>query len=71
MPAGLLVTRPTPVPALDTVNANVGRLNVAVTDFAASTVTTQLPVPVQAPLQPAKTEGAVGAAVNVTTVPLV
>ena len=41
----------------------------AVTDWAALMVTEQAPVPVQAPLQPAKDEPAVAAAVRVTTVP--
>lgn len=42
----------------------------AVTDFAASIVTTQLPVPVQAPLQPANTCPAAGLAVSFNTAPL-
>src|SRR5207253_2271241 len=46
------------------------RLNVAVTDLAAVIVTEQVPVPTQAPLQPAKVEPAAAAAVRVTTVPL-
>ena len=47
-------------------------MNVAVTDFAASIVTTHVPVPVQpAPVQPANVELAAGAAVRVTTVPCV
>jgi hypothetical protein len=41
-----------------------------VTDFAASIVTTQLPVPVQAPLQPVKEKFTPAAAVSVTAVPL-
>ena len=41
----------------------------AVTAWAALMVTWQVPVPVQAPLQPAKDEPAVAAAVRVTTVP--
>src|SRR2546422_11272379 len=43
---------------------------VAVTVVAAETVTVQDPVPVQpAPLQPMKTESALGVAVSVTTIP--
>jgi len=46
-------------------------INVAVTDWAAFIVTTQLPVPVHpAPLQPVNTEPPAGVAVNVTEVPL-
>ena len=45
-------------------------LNAAVTDAAAFIVTLQLPVPEQAPLQPAKLEPAPGAAVSVSTVPI-
>ena len=46
-------------------------LNVAVAAFAAVMVTPQVPVPLQAPLQPAKVEPVDAAAVSVTTVPLV
>ena len=45
-------------------------LKVAVTLFAASMVTAQVPVPVQALLQPAKVLPAAGVAVRVTLVPL-
>src|SRR5437879_74235 len=70
MPAGLLVTVPAPVPALETVSVKVG-VNVAVTVVAAETVTTHDPVPEQPPpLQPPKVEPAAGAAVSVTAVPL-
>jgi len=43
--------------------------NEAPTDFAASTVTTQLPVPLQAPDQPAKLDPVAGVAVRVTIEP--
>jgi hypothetical protein len=46
-------------------------LNVAVTALAALMVTLQLPVPVQAPLQPAKVDPVAAVSVKVTTVPLV
>ena len=42
----------------------------AVTAFAALMATEQLPVPVQAPLQPAKTEPKLGVDINVTFAPL-
>ena len=44
-------------------------VNVAVTDRAAVIATVHVPVPVQAPLQPANVEPAAGAAVSVTDVP--
>src|SRR5216684_2353720 len=46
-------------------------INVAVTDWAAFIVTTQLPVPLHpAPLQPLNADPLAGVAVNVTDVPL-
>src|SRR6267142_4792017 len=64
MPAGALVT--VPVPALVTVRAKDGKVNVAVTVCAALIVTVQVPVPVQPPpVQPVKVEPAAGAAVKV------
>src|ERR1051325_7117846 len=45
-------------------------VNVAVTDWAAVSETVQVPVPVQAPLQPANVEPLAAAAVRVTEVPL-
>ena len=47
-----------------------GPLNVAVTLRTASRVTTQVPVPVQAPLQPANVEPLAAIAVRVTAAPL-
>jgi hypothetical protein len=44
-------------------------MNVAVTLFVASIVTTQLAVPLQAPPQPVKVEPVSAEAVKVTTVP--
>ncbi len=70
IPLGELLTVPVPVPAVETVRGNVEMLNVAVTDSADVIVTTQLPVPLQAPLQPANTDPLAGVSVNVTTVPL-
>ena len=46
------------------------RLNVAVTFCTAFMVTVHIPVPEQAPPQPAKVEPEVGAAVSVTLLPL-
>jgi LEA14-like dessication related protein len=45
-------------------------LKFALTDFAASIMTLQPPVPLQAPLQPANVEPESGVAVKLTTVPL-
>src|SRR5206468_851816 len=68
IPAGVLVT--VPVPALVTVRVKVG-VKVAVTEVAAVNVTVHEPMPAQPPpLQPVKTEPAVGVAVSVTAVPL-
>jgi hypothetical protein len=63
------LTEPLPVPAATTVSENAAGIKFALTDFAALIVTAQAPVPVQAPLQPAKTEAAEdGVAVSVTAV---
>ena len=71
MPVGLEVTVPVPVPARVTASAKLDELlNVAVTARAAVIDTAQVPVPVQAPLQPAKVEPLAAAAVSVTEVPL-
>jgi hypothetical protein len=72
IPAGALITVPAPVPAGVTVSAKLFVvLNVAVTDVAAVTVTTQVPVPEHPlPVQPANVEPSAAAAVSVTAVPL-
>ncbi len=72
IPAGLLLTVPVPVPANVTESAKVVTdvLKVAVTALAALMVTLQVPVPLQAPLQPAKVDPADAVAVKVTSVPL-
>ena len=72
IPAGELLTAPVPVPASVTFRANCTAVlvKVAVTAWAWLIVTEQLPVPVQAPLQPANVDPDTGAAVRLTTVPL-
>ena len=67
IPSGELMIEPLPVPVFETVNTVDAK--VAVTVFEPSMVTWQVPVPVQAPLQPVKNEPAAGAAVSTTTVP--
>src|SRR5207249_2477336 len=70
IPAGELVT--VPVPALVTVSAKDGKAKVAVTARAALIVRMQVVLaPVQLPVQPVKIDPAAGAAVSVTTVPVV
>src|SRR5947209_11502856 len=72
IPACELVTVPLPAPDLVTVRAKDDWMKVAVTEVAAFIVTLQVPVPVQPPpLQPVNVEPAAGAAVRVTTVPVV
>jgi hypothetical protein len=63
-----LSTLPVPVPPPVTVSVN-GLENVAVTVRACDIVTTQLAVPVQAPLHPANTSPPAGVATKVTDVP--
>jgi hypothetical protein len=71
IPTGDEVTAPPPVPVFVRVRAYCIFVNVAVTDLAASIVTTQLPVPLHPdPLQPVKVDVPSGAAVRVTPVPL-
>ena len=70
----MLLTWPEPLPAFETVKVKgppPAVLKVAVAVLAAVMVTAQVPVPAQAPDQPAKVEPATGLAVRVTTVPLV
>jgi hypothetical protein len=67
IPLGLDETDPAPVPEVATVRVQTG-MNVAVTDRACVIETVQVPVPVQAPLQPVKTSVPVGVAVSVTEV---
>jgi hypothetical protein len=72
MPAGVLVTVPVPVPLRVTVSGNcvtVERVNAAPTLAAAFSVTTQLPVPEHAPLQPVKVDPEAGVGVSDTIVP--
>jgi hypothetical protein len=69
IPPELLVMVPVPVPLSSTVTVTL-RVNVAVTLAALLKVTVQVAVlPVQAPVQPAKVEPALGAAVKVTCDP--
>jgi hypothetical protein len=71
IPAGALVTVPVPVPAFVTVKVKLFvAANVAVTEVAAVTVTTQVPVPEQGAPQPVNVEPVAGVAVSVTCVPL-
>jgi len=69
MPDGEEATLPLPVPSVPTVSAYVSRVNVAVTDFAASTVTTHAPEPVQAPDHDANVDPVEAVGVSVTDVP--
>src|SRR3989442_1646644 len=70
IPTGVLVTVPSPVPALLTARVKVWRSKVAVTVVAALRVTVHAPVPVQPPpLQPVNVESAAGVAVTATTGP--
>jgi len=71
MPVGALVMVPLPAPLLLTVSEKLWSAKLAVTDVAPLIVTVQVPVPVQPPLQPVNVELAAGAAVRVTTVPVV
>lgn len=68
--AGEEVMLPTPVPLFATVSAKCVRVKTAPTLRASLIVTAQVPVPLQAPLQPANTVPLAGVAVSVTPVPL-
>jgi hypothetical protein len=72
MPEGLLVTVPSPAPALVTARVNVfGVAKLAMTVWLAFIATIHEPVPLHpAPLQPPNVDPADGVAVNVTVVPL-
>ena len=70
MPAGEEVTVPAPVPSFATVNVCCTSAKVADTVAARSTVTTQVPVPLQpAPDHPVNAEFVDGDAARVTVVP--
>ena len=69
MPTGVLTTFPVPLPLTAKVNTGEA-LKLAITVVLCVSVTTQEPVPLQAPDQPAKKEFAAGDAVSVTWVPL-
>ena len=70
IPAGLELTEPVPVPLFETLSVSVMSVNCAVTDIAAVTDTTQVPVPEQPlPDHPVKVEPVEGVAVSVTESP--
>jgi hypothetical protein len=68
MPAGVEFTAPGPV--TPTFSVALLTENVAATLLAASSVTLQSPLPLQAPPQPLKLKPAAGLAVNFTVVPV-
>jgi hypothetical protein len=72
IPAGLLVTVPSPTPALVTVRVDVlGVAKLAVTVWSTFIATIHEPVPLQpAPLQPVNVEPAAGAALRVIVLPI-
>ena len=69
IPLGLEVTVPVPVPVLVTERVDVFSVNVAATVRAVVMLTVQVPVPVQAPVHPAKVEPVPAEAARVTLVP--
>src|SRR6266487_4542385 len=68
IPAGELLTVPLPFPSLVTVSVLMD-WKVALTERFALMLTVHVPVPVQAPDQPEKTEPAAGVAFRLTEVP--
>ena len=71
IPAGFEVTAPEPLPLRLTVSANVIRSNRAVMAVSAARVTVHALVPEHPPpVQPANDDPLIGAAVNVTVVPV-
>jgi hypothetical protein len=72
IPAGLLVTVPSPTPALVTVRVDVlGVAKFAVTVWSTFIATIHEPVPLQpAPLQPVNVEPVAGAALRVIVLPI-
>jgi hypothetical protein len=72
IPVGALVTVPEPVPARETLSTGraAAVLNVAVAEVFALNDTVHVPVPLQAPDQPANVDPEAGVAVRVTEVPL-
>lgn len=70
IPTGALVIVPRPFPETLTLTESAATLNSAPTDMFCVTVTVQELLPLHAPVQPAKVEFWLGAAVRVTWVPL-
>ena len=68
-PPGELVTEPDPFPDFVTASENESFIKVAPTVLFPSINTEQVPVPVQAPVHPAKTEPAAGVGVSVIVLP--
>jgi hypothetical protein len=64
IPVGMLVT--VPVPVMETVNASAGAVKAAVTLAPVVTVTLQVVVPLQAPVQPANVSPVPGVSMRLT-----
>ena len=72
IPGGSLITVPLPVPAVETRSVcccDEEDVNVAVTEWSASIVSTQVAVPAQSPDHPLNVEPGDGDAERMTTVP--